>query len=279
MRLVEYNGNVRKFEAKSKLMRLPKAPKRPKIDVLGVKVADISQKKAVKDIISMVKAYKNGYCVVTVNSEFVMLARQNRRFLDVLNKADLAVADGSGVVLAKLIFGGKAQDRIAGVELVEKLCQESAKNVITVGFLGGFEEVADMAAKRQKAVNPKLIVAYAGPGDPSMGYDLRLKEQLDAVGRIDILFVAYGMGRQEFWIWRNRKRLNVGVFIGVGGAFDYLSMVKKRAPLLWQKWGMEWLWRLAAEPWRFWRMRVLPIFWVLVGLKVLSQKLRLFRTF
>lgn len=274
-----YNGNVRKFEAKLKLMKPPKAPKRPKIDVLGVKVADISQKKALEDIISMTKSHKNGYYVVTVNSEFVMLARKNRRFLDILNKADLAVADGVGVVAAKLIFGGKAQKRITGVDLVEKLCQKSGEFAIRIGLLGGFKGVAEMVAKRQKAVHQKLIVAYAGSGDPSIGYDLRLKQQLDAVGRIDILFVAYGMGRQEFWIWRNRRRLNVGVFIGVGGAFDYLSMVKKRAPLLWQKWGVEWLWRLMAEPWRFWRMRALPFFWVLVGLKVLSQKLRLFRTF
>lgn len=259
-----------------KLMKPPKAPKRPKIDVMGVKVADISQKKAVEDIILMTKTHKNGYYVVTVNSEFVMLARKNRQFSRILNKADLAVADGVGVVAAKLIFGGKAQNRITGVELVENLCKKSAENAITVGFLGGFGGVAEMVAKRQKAIHQKLIVAYAGSGDPSIGYDLRLKQQLDAVGRIDILFVAYGMGRQEFWIWRNRKRLNVGVFIGVGGAFDYLSMVKKRAPVFWQKWGLEWLWRLLKEPWRFWRMRVLPLFWVLIGVKVLSRKLRIF---
>lgn len=97
-----------------------------------------------------------------------------------------------------------------------------------------------------------------------MRHDSRLKKALNGAGRIDILFVAFGMGRQEFWIRRNRERVNVGVFIGVGGALDYLSSVKKRAPELLQDIGFEWLWRLFWEPARIWRMRVLPAFSFLV---------------
>ncbi|OGD93007.1 hypothetical protein A2697_05110 [Candidatus Curtissbacteria bacterium RIFCSPHIGHO2_01_FULL_41_44] len=238
---------------------------RPRINVLGVEVDDISQRKAVGTILEMAGDKEGGKYVVTVNSEFVMLAGRDPIFLKILNGADLAVADGQWLVWAKLIFGGKEHDRVTGVDLVEKLCERCAKKAISVGFLGGFGSVAEMAAKRQKSKNPTLPVVFADSGDPTMGQDSRLKKRFLAIGRVDILFVAYGMGQQEFWIKRNKNSLDVGVFIGVGGAFDYLSMVKKRAPMWLQGAGFEWLWRLMAEPWRAKRMlRVFPLFWVLV---------------
>lgn len=238
--------------------------KSPIISILGVKVNDISEKNAIGAIVKMAKSKRLANYVVTVNSEFVMLARRNRQFLDILNAANLAVADGQSVVWAKLIFGGKEQDRVAGVDLVEKLCEICAKKAIAVGFLGGFDDVAEIVAKRQKSKYPGLEVVIAEPGDPAMGHDSRLKRRLEALGGVDILFVAYGMGQQEFWIERVKNNLPVGVFIGVGGAFDFLSMVKRRAPKVVQNAGFEWLWRLVAEPARIWRLRVLPIFAVLV---------------
>ena len=236
----------------------------PKIDILGVKVSDISQNLAVQKILELSRDRKKSHYVVTVNSEFVMLARKNRQFFDILAKADLALPDSAGIVFSKRIFGGKFQDRITGVDLIEKICQKSANRPIRIGFLGGFGNVAELVAKRQKSENPGLSVVLTWSGDPSIGYDLRLKKTISAAGRIDVLFVAYGMGQQEFWIKRNKNRLNVGVFIGVGGAFDYLSMVKKRAPKFLQNLGMEWFWRLLMEPCRARRMRVLPMFLLLI---------------
>ncbi|OGD93560.1 hypothetical protein A3E14_02125 [Candidatus Curtissbacteria bacterium RIFCSPHIGHO2_12_FULL_41_13] len=255
-----------------------KGPKKeystPKIDILGVKVDDITFEEAVERIIRLSGDKRSGHYVVTVNSEFVMLARHSRQFFDILAKADLALPDGAGIVFSKRIFGGKVQERIAGVDLVSKICARIGNRPVTVGFLGGFENVAEIVAKRQIAKYPGLKVVIAKPGDPSIGYDLKLKKMISAVGRVDILFVAYGMGQQEFWIGRNRNRLNIGVFIGVGGAFDYLSMVKKRAPSMFQRWGVEWLWRLWMEPTRIVRMRVLPVFLVLILLSWISKNLK-----
>lgn len=241
--------------------------KRQKIHILGVGVDDISATGAVDAIIKMAKGKSKGKYVVTVNSEFVMLARKKPEFLRILNNADLAVADGQWLVWAKLIFGGKEHDRIAGVDLVEKLCEVCAKKAIGVGFLGGFGDVAERVKVRQIAQNPTLKVVLAEPGDPAMGFDLKLKKKLKVSSGVDILFVAYGMGQQEFWIDRVRNRLPVGIYIGVGGAFDYLSMVKTRAPNFMRKAGFEWLWRLMMEPTRIWRMRVLVIFAILVILQ------------
>ena len=193
-----------------------------------------------------------------------MLGRKNAKFAKILANADLSLADGVGVVLAKLIFGGKVHSRITGVDLVEKLCQRASEKAIVVGFLGGFGDVAKIVEKRQKSASPGLKLAYAGPDLETISHDLRLDKADLAKKRVDILFVAYGMGRQEFWIEKHKKLLNVGVAIGVGGAFDLLAGVKKRAPVFWQKAGMEWFWRLLMEPSRFRRMSVLPIFLVLV---------------
>lgn len=247
--------------------------KRQRINILGVKVDDISEKNAIFRILEMAKNKGIGKYVVTINAEFVMLAQKNGDFLKILNDAGLAVADGQGVVWSKLILGGKVHDRITGVDLVEKLCSECAKKIISVGFLGGFDDVAEMVSKRQKSKFSALKVVFAGSGGPTIGYDSRLKKQFSAIDRIDIMFVAYGMGQQEFWIKRNSKRLNVGVFIGVGGAFDYISMVKRRAPRFLHNIGLEWFWRLLVEPRRIWRMRVLPIFAILVIWQVIGQKL------
>ena len=247
--------------------------KRHKIDILGVDVDDISQEEALDAILKLAQDQKSAHYVVTVNSEFVMLARKNKRFSHILKKADLALADGWWVAQSKLILGGRGREKIAGVDLVENLCKEAGKKAIKVGFLGGFGSVAQRVAERQKASCPNLKVVFAGSGNPAIGYDLRLKKTLDKAGRIDILFVAYGMGQQEFWIERNLKKLSVGVFIGVGGAFDYISRVKRRAPEFLQNTGFEWLWRLINEPQRIWRMRVLPIFALLLLLKFLKPKI------
>jgi len=237
---------------------------RRKINILGVDVCDISQNLAVSNILNLSRDKRGKHIVVTVNSEFIMLAKKNPKFGQILKNADLSVADGVGVVIAKLIFGGKVNERVTGVDLIEKLCKESAKKAIRVGFLGGFRGVAQKLSERQQIKYPGLKIVLAQSGNPTIGQDLRLISNIGRVGRVDILFVAYGMGQQEFWIERNRKRLDIGVFIGVGGAFDYLSGTKLRAPKIVQNSGLEWLWRLVWEPKRVWRMRVLPLFFLLI---------------
>src|SRR3970282_1430170 len=112
--------------------------KRHKIDILGVGVDDFSQKEALGLILKLARDEKSAHYVVTVNSEFVMLARKNKHFSQILKKADLALADGWWVVQSKLILGGRGRERIAGVDLLENLCREAGKKAVRVGFLGGF---------------------------------------------------------------------------------------------------------------------------------------------
>lgn len=250
--------------------------KRHKIRILGVDVDDISEKDAIKAIFRLADNKRRHRYIVTVNSEFVMLAYRNSDFRQIINKSDLSVPDGVGVVLAKLIMGGKEQNRVTGVDLVDKICERSAGLPIRIGFLGGFGNIAEIVKQRQRNKYPWINVVFSQAGDPTIGYDLKLRSAINAIGGIDILFVAYGMGQQEFWIKRNINHINVGLAIGVGGAFDYLAGTKVRAPQLMQKSGLEWLWRLFQEPLRLWRMRVLPVFGVLVLEKWLLQNVQNF---
>jgi len=243
---------------------LSKALKSPNVAIMGVQVADISEKDAILAILKMAQDRKGHHFVATVNSEFVMMAKRDQKFAKILNNTDLNLPDSVGVVLAKLILGGKERNRVTGTDLIEKLCEKISVLPITVGFLGGFGRVAAITAERQEARFPGLKVAFAAEGSPAMGYDLRLKRDVFGQKRVDIVFVAYGMGQQEKWIDRNKNKLNVGVFIGVGGGFDYQADAKRRSPRFLQQIGLEWLWRLGVEPRRLWRMRVLPVFVILV---------------
>lgn len=243
-----------------------------KIDVFGVGVSDLTKKDAVSGIIRLSKAKDSGHYVVTVNAEFVMMAHRNKDFARILASSDIAVADGWWVANSKLISGGKFQDRITGVDLVENVCKIADEKAVRVGFLGGFDGVAAEVSKRQRKANPGLEVVLAEPGVPTISFDSRLKTRFSKIGRVDVLFVAYGMGKQEFWIDRFRKKVDVGVFIGVGGAFDYLAGAKKRAPKFLQDMGFEWLWRLVLEPTRIWRQRIIPIFFLMFLTKYLKIK-------
>ncbi|MEK7581501.1 MAG: WecB/TagA/CpsF family glycosyltransferase [Patescibacteria group bacterium] len=243
-----------------------------RIDIFGVGVDDISRDLAVEKIMNLARDKKKGHCVVTINSEFVMMARRNRKFAQILQNADLALPDGWWIAFLKLISGGKAQDRVTGVDLVEVVCRQASEKAITIGFLGGFGSVAATVAKRQKSKLNSLKVLIAEPGDTTKGADSRLKSRFSHLGRVDVLFVAYGMGKQEFWIDRMQKKLNVGVFIGVGGAFDYLSGAKKRAPDVLQNLGLEWLWRLFWQPTRIWRQRIIPVFFLMILAKLAKEK-------
>lgn len=239
--------------------------KRQKINILGVGVDDISFDDAILRILELAQDKRECHYVVTVNAEFVMLARRDKNFKKVLDGADLAVADGWWVVWAKKIMGGCVYTKISGVDVVEKVCEAASGKAITVGFLGGWDGIAKALEKRQNAKYSELKIVMAESGEATIGKEEAFLHDLKLKGRIDVLFVAYGMGKQEFWLQRNLSKFDVGVAIGVGGAFDYLAGKKTRAPLFMRNNGLEWLWRLIMEPWRAKRMsRVFPMFWILV---------------
>lgn len=200
--------------------------------------------------------------IVTVNAEFVVIAQQNEPFLRTLQDAGIATPDGAGVVWA-LRRRGVHLRRLGGSDLIWSLSEQAAGCGRSVFFLGAAEGVAEEVAARLSLRYPGLRVAGALAGSPRPADEERIVACIRDSGA-SILFVAFGAPDQELWIARNLPRLNVSVAIGVGGSFDYVAGKARRAPLWMRERGLDWLWRLLMQPWRWKRMLALPRFAFLI---------------
>jgi N-acetylglucosaminyldiphosphoundecaprenol N-acetyl-beta-D-mannosaminyltransferase len=224
--------------------------------VLGVRVDCVDMGGA----LARIEAFVDGggrHQVATVNPEFVMRAGEDMEFARVLASADLCLADGSGVVWAARRQGCALSGPVTGVDLIPPLAALCARRQFRLFLLGAAPGVADDLAQRLRAQNPGLsVAAHSGSPEPSADAET---VGLIAAERPQVLLVAYGAPKQELWIDRMGARLGgVSVSIGVGGAFDYLTGRVPRAPLWMRRAGMEWLFRLARQPWRIRRMVALP---------------------
>lgn len=239
-----------------------------KKNILGVGITNATKKEVLEYITKSLGSNYKKYFIVTPNPEFLVLASKNSKFKNILNNAELALADGIGVVLAGKIMGKSLKERITGIELLESLCSAVAEKPITVGFLGGRENVAEKTAEC-------LVKKYHGlkVGFANSEYNF-YKNYKDYNGykNIDILFVAFGAPKQEIWISENLEKIPVKIAIGVGGAFDYISGKVQRAPIWVRKIGFEWLFRLVQEPWRLKRQLSLLEFIFLVLREKISFK-------
>ena len=233
-----------------------------RVDVLGVGFDRVVLAAAVERILRRVEAGERTF-VITANPEFVMLARQDAAVAQIAREANLVVADGSGVVAASRLLGDPLP-RVPGRLLVDALVPHLAQRRTPIFFLGAAPGVAERAAAELRRRAPGLVVAgvHAGSAEPA--------QDAEAVARVRdttarVLLVAYGMPKQEQWIARNLPALpGVHLAIGVGGVFDQLAGVQKVPPAALHAIGLEWLWRLAREPSRWRRQRVLPLFALLV---------------
>lgn len=226
------------------------------VRILGVRVDDLLEDEAVAHIDGMIRS-GGAHHVVTVNPEFVMEARHNPLFRSVLERADLATADGAGLLLAARYRGTPLRGRVTGVELSLRLAELAATKGYRLFLLGAAPGVAEAAAAALQARFPGLTIAgcYAGSPDPRHE---PLLHQMIAAASPHILLVAYGHPRQDLWIARNQPVLQVPVAIGVGGVLDYLSGRVVRAPHWLRRLGLEWAYRLARQPQR-WRRIVTAV--------------------
>ena len=237
------------------------------VEILGVRVDDATYGDLLDGVDAFV-ASGEPHQVITVNAEMLVAARYDEELARALVDSDLNVADSVGVMLAARLLGQPLQERVTGSDGIHCLAAHSALNGYRLYLLGAAPGVAELVAERLSATNPGLTIAGTYAGSSSA------REEEDIVGRIaaanpDLLLVAYGVPAEEKWIARNRLRLGVPVMVGVGGAFDFVAGVTKRAPGWVRRCGLEWLHRLVREPWRWRRQLALPTFLALV----LRQKL------
>jgi N-acetylglucosaminyldiphosphoundecaprenol N-acetyl-beta-D-mannosaminyltransferase len=225
--------------------------------VLGVRVDCVDMERAVERIVALVEQGGH-HLVATVNPEFVMRARADHDFGRVLESADLCLPDGSGVVWAARRHGCVMPGPVTGVDLIPRLAAACVERGWRLFLLGAAPGVAEELATRLRTEHPGIeVAAYAGSADASA--DDETVRAIAAHGP-HMLLVAFGAPKQEMWIERAGRRLQVPVAIGVGGSFDYLTGRVPRAPGWMRSAGLEWLFRLVRQPWRLRRMAVLPVY-------------------
>ena len=241
-----------------------------RVDVLGVGFDRLGLAAATERILRRLDAGERTF-VITANPEFVMLARRDEALGRMAREAELVVADGTGIVAASRLLG-QGLPRVPGRLLVDALVPHLAQRRSRVFFLGAATGVAERAAAEVRRRAPGLVVAgvHAGSGEP--------EDDAESVARVrdtgaEVLLVAYGMPKQERWIARNLGELpSVRVAIGVGGVFDQLAGIQKVPPAALHAVGLEWLWRLAREPRRWRRQRVLPLFaWLVLRRRLFGR--------
>ncbi|MDQ2809010.1 MAG: WecB/TagA/CpsF family glycosyltransferase [Chloroflexota bacterium] len=247
--------------------------RRRRLNILGVRVDDSPLEESVAHCARLLRLPPGGaggrlHQVTTVNPEFVMQARRDGAFRAVINRSDLATPDGAGIMLAARLLGGPLRGRTTGVALTERLAALAAAEGHRLFLLGAAPGVAAEAGRLWAVRYPGLPIAGAYPGSPAESEQEEITARITAAGA-DLLFVAFGAPAQDQWIARNAAALpTVRLALGVGGVFDYLTGRVPLAPLRWRQLGLEWLYRLYQQPWRWRRMLALPTF----VLAVLGQR-------
>jgi len=246
--------------------------------LLGIPFDNLTMPTAVKKILNMagqVKTLGGAKLVATVNVDFLTKALswlptktpRHPELLDILRKADLVTADGMPLVWLSRILKSPLKERVAGSDLVPALAKAASETGHSLFFLGGKGYVAHKAAETLKTQFPNLNVAgvYA-PFVYSEGEQMLESEQDDKKiveyinqSNADILLIGFGNPKQELFFQRNRHQLNVGVAIGVGGTFEFITGRVARAPVWMQKSGLEWLYRISQDPARLWKRYALGL--------------------
>lgn len=259
------NGDNVRASRPLSLQRKPAFPKR--IRILGLPVDAITYTEwltRIEQWIDTPLAEGEGlraqaHHVCTINPEFMMIAQNDVNFFNILNRADLCVPDGVGLLWAARHLGEHLPERVTGSDGVPRIAERAAQKGWRLFFLGAAPRVAEKAADVLRAQHLGLQIVGAYSGSPAPEAEDAIVEIVNASGA-DILFVAYGAPEQDKWIARNLPRLRVKMAMGVGGAFDFVAGVVPRAPQWMQRMGLEWLFRLYLQPRRIRRMMRLPRF-------------------
>lgn len=273
-----------------------------KINILDVFVDNFNLDKVIEKFSTLLGKDQKSH-VFKINAEFLVNAKKDQKFREILNSAELATADGIGVLwaakflslpitdifllrqlrafwqatytLLSILFYPKyirtvIPERVGGVKLMLGMVDICTKFNKSIFLLGGLPEAAEKTSKQLLKKFPKLKVAGVNGGMVNNKTTLDIIREINK-SKAQVLFVALGSPKQEFWIAQNLFRLKtIKVAIGEGGSFDFIAGKVKRAPKLVQKLGLEWFWRFLMQPQRLGRIvkAVLVFVWNVVKWKM-----------
>lgn len=227
-----------------------------KENFLGVDVCNLTYEQIISSLLNDIEKNKKSF-IVAINPEKIMKAQDDASLKELLNKADYQIPDGIGVIIASKLKGGKIRQRVTGIDMMLTLCEAAEKNGKKIFLYGAKPGRAEEAKSRLEERFPSIQIVGVLNGYEK---DEKLVEKTINDANPDIIFVAKGSPAQEYWILDHMHRLAPKVYQGVGGSFDVISGHIKRAPAIFQRFGLEWLYRLMLEPWRWKRQLLLPKF-------------------
>lgn len=203
-------------------------------------------------------AFEKGGQVVTLNPEMVMCANKDSNFKNIIKSAELVIPESAGIELGLKLLGRKKTDRIAGIEFAHSIMKLYSEKNLPVALIGAKQEVIEKACDNLKKEFNNLNIVYSQNGYFTEVETVK-KELVNSGARL--VLVALGSPKQEKFIYEIKSHMPATLFIGVGGSFDVWAGMVQRAPKIWQKMRLEWLYRTLKQPSRFRRIfPVLPLF-------------------
>ena len=237
-----------------------------KVTILGVPVDAITMGEAAARIDGFIEK-RTPVLVATANAEMLMRATHDGALRRILQGAAMVTPDGAGTVWAAHHLGHAMPERVAGYDMVQELMREAPAKHRRIFFFGSAPGVADKAKKKAEQLYPGIEIVGTRNGFFTAADEPAIIEEIKAA-HPDILLAALGVPKQEKWLAKHLGELGVPVAIGVGGTFDVMAGVMKRAPRWMQRAKLEWLFRGMMQPKRTGRLLALPRF----VLKVHAQK-------
>ncbi|MEI7624004.1 MAG: WecB/TagA/CpsF family glycosyltransferase [Actinomycetes bacterium] len=225
-----------------------------KVDLLGVAIDAVDYEAAIEQIVTAaIDGEPLGVSALAVHG--VMTGHDDLEHRSRLNSLDLVTPDGQPVRWAlNLLHRTHLPDRVYGPRLTLELCREAAARQLPVFFYGSEQSILDRLAERLPQLTPGIIIAGTRPSR----FGRATREELDTICEeiratgARLCFVGLGCPRQEIFVAENVQKLSMPT-LAVGAAFAYLADVSSEPPLWMQRWGLQWLYRLAQDPKRLWR--------------------------
>ena len=243
------------------------------VSIHGLQISNVTMEQTLDTLLQNSRE-KAPLAVFTPNAEIIMQAVRDPNLATILNKADLLLPDGAGVVLGARLLGTPVKEKVSGIDVARGLLRRGQKPRLRFFLFGGKPGVAEQAAIHLLSEYPGISIAGFRDGYFEPGESPAILEQINRSSP-DIVFVCLGAPKQERWIMENKHALRCGVAIGLGGSLDVFAGTGKLAPEWMRRAGLEWLFRLAREPHRWRRMLDLPRFVLLtVGTRLRSPKKR-----
>ena len=201
----------------------------------------------VLDVVDQTIRQHRRLLICAVNAAKIVNMRRNAALGEAVLTSDMILADGMSIVAASRLLRRGLPERVAGIDLMNRILRRASRRGYRVYCLGATEEVLAAAIERMKADNPGVMIVGSHHGYFSEEQEARIVDDIQAA-RPDVLFVAMTSPKKELFLARWSAEMGAAVYHGVGGSFDVLAGKAKRAPAIWQRLGLEWLYRVIQEP-------------------------------